>query len=336
MKDIYSKSKNTIKKKLTECPICFNRKIIYKFSTVDREYHVVDQVFDIYFCEKCKTYFINPIPDENEIGKFYEFNNYSSYGAYKVINPKIKYSKIDRLLIDKKNITLKDRIFFSIMGIDNRIIDLVTYKKNKHIIFQNVLDVGCGSGFFTKWLIKYLKISKNNIRGIDIFPEVKKFGEILDIKMKCTTLKNYPNAGFDLITLSHVLEHEPKPKIVIEQIYNKLSKDGIFYLSIPNSRSLSALIFGKKWICHSVPRHIYNFSKDSVFKMTKNLFSLEYYSAGRYYSFILKRYYKSNIFRMMFGNKYVSRCLDVLFFLFNIGDNQSFIFRKIDISKDDI
>jgi len=90
------------------------------------------------------------------------------------------------------------------------------YKNNKRVIFQNVLEVGCGSGFFTKWLIKYLKISKNSIRGIDIFPEVKKFGEILDVKMECTTLKNYPNAGFGLITLSHVLEHEPKSKIMIK------------------------------------------------------------------------------------------------------------------------
>jgi 2-polyprenyl-3-methyl-5-hydroxy-6-metoxy-1,4-benzoquinol methylase len=224
-------------------------------------------------------------------------------------------------LINKKNITFKDRIYFSIRGIDNRILDLVMYKNNKHKNFQNVLDVGCGSGFFTKWLIKYLKISKNNIRGIDIFPEVKKFGKTMGVKMECTTLQKYPESGFDLITLNYVLEHEPKPKMMIEQIYNKLSKNGIFYLSVPNSRSLSALIFGKKWICHSVPRHIYNFSKDSVFKMTKNLFSLEYYSTGQYYSFILNRYYKSKVFRIMFSNKYVSRSLDVLFFLFNIGDN---------------
>jgi len=102
MKDIYSKSKNTIKKKLTKCPICSSREIKYRYSTGDIEYNVVDQIFDIYFCKKCKTYFINPIPEENEIGKFYEFHNYSSYGAYKGTNPKIKYSKIDRLLINKK------------------------------------------------------------------------------------------------------------------------------------------------------------------------------------------------------------------------------------------
>jgi len=333
MKGICNNDKNKIKKKLTKCPICFSQEIKYKFSTGDIEYHVVDQIFDIYFCKKCKAYFINPIPKENEIGKFYEFHNYSSYGAYKGINPEIKYSKIDRLLINKKNITFKDRIYFSIRGIDNRILDLVMYKNNKHIIFQNVLDVGCGSGFFTKWLIKYLKISKNNIRGIDIFSEVKKFGKTMGVKMECTTLQKYPESGFDLITLSHVLEHEPKPKMMIEQIYNKLSKNGIFYLSVPNSRSLPALLFGAKWICHSVPRHIYSFSKKSIIEITKRLFQLEYYSSGDFARFMFSRYNRLKPWMIFFNTPVhqklkINRLVDLFLILFNLGDSQSFIFKK--------
>lgn len=322
--------KKIIKSKLTDCPICSSRNIKHKYTTKDVEYNVVDPEFDIYVCEECKTYFINPVPDENKISKFYNFSNYSSYGAYKEISPEIEYTRIEKWLINKRILTFKDRILFSAMGVDNRILDLLTYMKSKQINFQNVLDVGCGSGFFIKWLIKFLKIPKSRIKGIDIFPRVEKFGEILGIEMKCATSREYPESGFDLITLSHVLEHEPKPKMMIKRIYDRLSKDGIFYLSVPNSRSLAARAFGKKWICHSVPRHVYNFSKKSITEMTKNLFRLEYYSAGRYYTFILNRYYESRLLKSIFANRYITRILDSIFLLFNIGDNQSFIFTKND------
>ncbi len=133
-------------RKLNECPPCSSKDIIHRYTATDEEYHILDQKFDIYLCKRCKAYFINPIADKDIISTFYQFNNNSSYGAYQEINPKIGYNNLEKLLINKKNLTLIDRIFFAFRGIDNRVLDLLTYTKKKKGFFCNVLDVGCGVG----------------------------------------------------------------------------------------------------------------------------------------------------------------------------------------------
>lgn len=313
--------------KLDKCPLCLSRHIIYKYTTTDEEYHVTNQKFDIFKCKKCKTYFINPIPDKNLIHSFYEFKNDSLYGAYQKINREIKYNYLEELLIHKSNLTPMDRLIFTLMGIDNRNLDLLTYTKKEKMSFYNVLDVGCGSGYFTMQLVKFLQIDKKNIKGIDINLDTERFGKYLDITMETARLEEYPESGFDLITLSHVLEHEPDPKTLIKEVHKRLSNDGIFYLSVPNSQSLPARTFKKKWICHSVPRHIFNFSKEGIMNITKDLFELEYYSSGRFFTFIFHRYYRSKVL-YIFSNPMSKRIFNTLFLLFNIGDNQSFIFKK--------
>lgn len=319
--------------KLDKCPLCSSKHIIYKYTTTDEEYHVTDQKFDIFQCKECKTHFINPIPDKNIIHYFYEFKNNSLYGAYQKINREIEYSYLEELLIRKQNLTLIDRVLFALMGIDNRFLDLLTYTKEKKMSFHNVLDVGCGSGYFTMQLVKFLHINKKNIKGIDVYPKVELFGKNLGIAMKTTRLEEYPESGFDLITLSHVLEHEPNSKIMIKEVHKRLSNDGIFYLSVPNSQSLPARMFKKKWICHSVPRHLFNFSKEGIIHITKDLFELEYYSSGRFFTFMFDRYYRSKFLKIFFSNLMLKRLFDALFLLFNIGDNQSFIFKKRGQSK---
>jgi len=273
---------------------------------------------------------MNPIPDEKSIRKFYEFENSSLYGAYREIDPEIECKKREKLLVSKKNLTRIDRFFGALLGVDNRVLDLLTYVKSRAISFHKVLDVGCGSGYFTMQLIKLLQLDKKDVCGIDIYPEVEQFGKKLDIKMKTARLKEYTDSEFDLIVLSHVLEHEPDPKTMIKEVYKKLADGGILYLSLPNSQSLPTRIFGKKWICYGVPRHVYNFSKESILRITENLFVLEYYSSGRFFSFIFTIYHKSKLWSLSYRvlSIFLNPLFDALFLLLNIGDNQSFIFKK--------
>ncbi len=184
------------------------------------------------------------------------------------------------------------------------------------------------SGGFTMWLVKFLQIDRKNIKGIDIYPGVEEFGKKLGITMETNRIGKYSEFGFDLITVSHVLEHEPEPRAMIKEIYKRLCNGGVFYLSIPNSQSLPARIFGGNWIYYYTSRHIYTFSKESIIKITEDLFSLGYYSAGRFYTFLFNRCYNLKLFRIFFNNQISKRLFDGLFLLLNIGDNQSFIFKK--------
>lgn len=314
--------------RLYKCPICSSKKIIHKYTTIDRYYHFVKGKFKISFCKSCKVYFLNPFPQWNLINFFYDFGEGSTSGAYQSVDPLIKYSCVEKSFLNKKSLTVLDRFYFSFLEIENRILDIMTYIKRNRRSFHKVLDVGCGAGYFTNLLfVKFLQIEKKNIIGIDIHPNIEYFGEKLKIKMVNTKIEDFKEYGFDLISLSHVLEHTLEPRATIKELYNRLSKNGLLFICVPNGRSLLARIFGKKWICHNVPRHIYNFSKKSILELTKDLFDLEYYSSGTLATYMIK-YINSKIIKILFKNQAFKRLFDTLLLFFNLGDHQNFILKK--------
>lgn len=316
------------KKLLKDCPICSSVKILHKFTSKDEYQHINNENFYVFLCNSCKTYFLNPIPDEKSIEKYYNFSDSTKIGAYQLDIPKIQYSKIDKRLLEESEITLSNRLYFTFKGIDNRHLDILTYNLRKKIKFKKALDVGCGAGYYTTQLfVKYLKMDKKNITGIDIHPNLVEFGKRLNIRFIYSKIEDFNEYGFDIISFSHVLEHMSNPKDVIKRVYERLTEDGIFFLSLPNSQSLPAHIFRKKWICHNIPRHIFNFSKKGILKLTKDLFDLEFYSAGNIYT-CMSVYYDSRILKKIFKNYLLKRIIDSLLFLFNIGDNQNFILKK--------
>jgi len=116
--------------------------------------------------------------------------------------------------------------------------------KNKahHLVknFQpsNVLDVGCGMGFFVKYL-RYLNV---NVYGIDISKyaisfaddSVRKYLTVLD--METTQLPLAPgNNKWDVITIFDVLEHLQKPNDVIANISAILKPGGVVFVYTPTT-----------------------------------------------------------------------------------------------------
>gem|GEM_PF-6728376 len=255
--------------------------------------------------------------------------NASSYGAYQPQDPKIQYTSLDRFFLKNRTMNIIDKFLFQAFSkdVDNRLLDLKNYYVHHERRFQHVLDVGCGGGALLKNLNKYFQIPKSNLEGIDIFPGIEKLGESVGISMRNLQLHELPaKEQYDLIVLSHVLEHVPDPKKMVQDVAVRLSDDGIFLLSIPNSQSLPAHLFGKKWRCHSVPRHIFNFSKKGILDITRPSFHMEHYSSGDYASNIYRLYYPKA--RKILGNFKVGKVLGASLLLVNLGDSQSFILSK--------
>jgi 2-polyprenyl-3-methyl-5-hydroxy-6-metoxy-1,4-benzoquinol methylase len=90
---------------------------------------------------------------------------------------------------------------------------------------SKILDFGCGLG----QNIYYLP----NAMGYDI----SKFGvEFCNKKkIKATNdLNEVPDEAFDIVISTHVLEHHPNPKEMLEQIFTKLKKGASLILVIPH------------------------------------------------------------------------------------------------------
>lgn len=105
-----------------------------------------------------------------------------------------------------------------------------------------ILDIGCGnySAIKTKMLFplcKYYGVDKvinYNISKED-FQNMDKFW-LLDLEK--SDLKEIPDNFFDVIILSHVIEHVRNGNIVINRLSHKLKPNGIIYIEVPSYHTI--------------------------------------------------------------------------------------------------
>ena len=133
------------------------------------------------------------------------------------------------------------------------------YLENK----KKILEIGAGQGQAVYWFNKEgfsvtaIEPDENNVKSIN-----KKLnndrcivGSVEDFQIV---------EKFDLIWMSHVLEHIVKPVQFFENIHKNLSKSGILFIEVPNCENdsmLNSSIF-------KVP-HTFHFSKNSLVNLAK-------------------------------------------------------------------
>lgn len=113
--------------------------------------------------------------------------------------------------------------------------------EHKHVLKlvgenQNVLEVGCHTGYFSYWLKK----QGCNVTGIDIYrPCIEKaspylvHGIVGNIEDDIT-LSQIEENQFDVIILMHVLEHLVNPDVVLKKLTNLLKENGRIIITLPN------------------------------------------------------------------------------------------------------
>lgn len=120
----------------------------------------------------------------------------------------------------------------------------------------SILDYGCGYGQFLQALQNE---GYNNTKGLDLDADAVSFCrqnnfDVTDISQ--TNLIDYVNDNtnkFDLIILSHVLEHVPKSEMVdvLQGIYNLLKTDGQLLIAVPNGQAST----GSYWMWEDFTHH---------------------------------------------------------------------------------
>ena len=151
---------------------------------------------------------------------------------------------------------------------------------------KTILDIGSGRGFMLYYLKKYYKydrtagtqISKNAVEfsrnklGLEIYDK-----DLLKIPLE--------GAGFDIITIWHVLEHVREPERYIETIFGLLNNSGKLVIEVPNFDSWTRPLTNKYWLGLDLGNHLYFFTPRSLCALLKkhgfkiksvHTFSLEY------------------------------------------------------------
>lgn len=161
---------------------------------------------------------------------------------------------------------------------------LKTFNK-KFKIYNSLLDIGSGYGYFLNKARKYFKFTIGIEPSFNLYESsIKKF----NLNLKNQDFKNYYKLNkknkFDAIVLIHVIEHIQKPKEFLKDILNLLKINGVLYIETPNKDSLLFQAEQSKYTFLTPPEHKFIFSKDS-FKHLLNLYSNKFTTYFYTYSY---------------------------------------------------
>jgi SAM-dependent methyltransferase len=224
-----------------ECPLCSSDKIFFHFICID--HFISKEPFAIFKCSACSFEFTQDYPEEAEIGKYYESEEY------------ISHSNISKGFVNKSYRLVRNIMLGRKRGIIKHVTGL-----NK----GSILDIGSGTGNFActmkkaGWLVKGIEINK---KARDL--SISLFGlEIISPEQISTFKANY----FDCITLWHVLEHFHDPFKYTSDIIRLLKPGGWCIIALPNCSSFDAKYYGQYWAAYDVPRHLWHFTP-ATFKL---------------------------------------------------------------------
>ena len=129
-----------------------------------------------------------------------------------------------------------------------------------------VLDVGCATGA----LLAFLKGRNWQVTGAEISPsaEYARDKRGLDVRRMSVEDCRFPDASFDVVLASHLIEHLNRPREFIREVARILCPGGYFLLTTPNIDGFQARLFQSRWR-GAIFDHLYLFSVRTLKAMLK-------------------------------------------------------------------
>lgn len=191
-----------------------------------------DRQYDLTRCLECSNIFTDPQPPAEVLNAIYA--NAYQYKAHLAIDNEKKYRS--RKLAEYIGSAIgKGRV---------------------------VLEFGCMYGH----LLEELNKRGHKCTGVELDSGAVASCNSRGISVIRSSVEDYVASDnkYDLIILSHVIEHFYEPASVLNKIKGMLSDDGKLLLIVPNSDSLTARIFGRFWGYWQVPVHLNHFNEQSL------------------------------------------------------------------------
>jgi len=223
-----------------ECQICSDNgnSIIYKekFREIVGINHS-NYIHTIRICGKCGFVYVSPTIAENELSDYYAHMSLYDMSLYEFTDCNSLSQRINRY----------QRIFTFIHD----------YIKKTQQELSYILDIGCSTGY----LLSLFKTNGYNVLGMDPSPKCKDIAiQEYGVNVRTGTLDTIPikNEKYDVIILSHVLEHIVDLSNFILKLKSILSPKGIIYIEVPDVQNIN-LPFG-----YFSFEHVNYFSKRSL------------------------------------------------------------------------
>ena len=223
---------------IENCPACQSKQFITHLNCVDDT--VSRETFPISKCKKCSFLFTNNTPKNENIGKYYESDEYISHSN----SNKGLFNKLYKLI---RFITLKQKV--NLLGKEMGVL----------------LEFGSGTGE----LLAACRAKGWKCIGVEPEEKARRQAyinhklELVETSDKVELAEN----SIDKIMLWHVLEHIPNLQEVLVNFKRWLKKEGELLIAVPNHKSWDAKYYQESWAAYDVPRHLYHFDKNSMSKL---------------------------------------------------------------------
>ena len=202
-----------------------------------KDYSVSQETFDLYHDETLDMLITHPQPSLDNLGKYYESEDYISHTD----NTRSLFEKLYHFI---KSIALKNKL---------KLINSLQPNKGR------ILDIGAGTGDF-------LSVAKNDgwqTTGVEPSERAKSIAINKGISFIEQT-SELENDSFDVISMWHVLEHVPDLDKQIKELKRLLKPTGTLIIAVPNFKSFDAKHYGNFWAAYDVPIHFWHFSKTAI------------------------------------------------------------------------
>ena len=217
------------------CKVCSSNhyKKIGEIKNIWKEYK------DVYQCDECSLYFIDS-PTDEEINSLYknEYHNNIKNKLFEIAKSKMRYARsLSQFNFIKQTIDLK----------------------NKDI---------CEIGAFDGLLLSLFKKNNNNVFGYELNDDARVYAKKkYDIDLKENFLES--KSKYDIIILSHVIEHFREPKEILIKIKSMLKENGFIYIEVPNSPMPNECSYNMI-MRYLNTEHIVNFNMDNLIKFAES------------------------------------------------------------------
>jgi 2-polyprenyl-3-methyl-5-hydroxy-6-metoxy-1,4-benzoquinol methylase len=206
------------------------------FLTV-KDFSVSKEIFELYRDEDLDMLITFPQPSLENLGKYYESEDYISHTDS-------KRSLFEKAYHFVKSIALKNKL---------NLINTLQADKGK------ILDIGAGTGDF-------LSVAKQDgweAVGVEPSEKAKVIATKKGISFVNETAELLDHSC-DVITMWHVLEHVPDLDAQIMELKRILKPNGSLIVAVPNFKSFDAKHYQNFWAAYDVPIHFWHFSKKAI------------------------------------------------------------------------
>lgn len=211
-------------------------------------------------CPKCGFRHLDPIPEKDEIENFYE-SQYYQEGETRLRNFELSFEKEKRE--DRwASLAWKDR--------------LQVFEEHIKQHPRRLLDVGCGNGFF----LKFMKKKGWEVTGVEPSSVAYECAKSLGSQVFNMTLEQFAGKDqsliYDAINLKNVLEHVRNPGEILKICKSLLNQSyGIICVQVPNEFNLFQLqvekVLNKPSYWVAIPDHINYFDFGTLERLLENM-----------------------------------------------------------------